>query len=112
MFCAVPPVCRLLVDLAIRCCGRFASSLALGFDSPEQVGRTFSVEELFYPSPVCVSYALRKLPKAEREVVLNNCPEARAIAGYLPGSDWLAHPEGSPPSKCIGKMPPEPCPWP
>jgi len=77
-----------------------------------EVGKTFSVEEIFYPSPVCVSYALRTLSKANRETVLDNCPEARALVGYLPGADWVAHPEDAPDTKCKGPNPEVPCPYP
>ena len=58
------------------------------------VARTFAVETVFYPAPVGVSYAMRTLTTAQRSRVLQRCPEARALAGYLPGASWISDVRG------------------
>lgn len=73
-------------------------------------GAKFAVEEMFYEAPLGISYAIRTVRDTQRNQIIANCPEARALVGYLPGADWLIKPE-----ECKGVTdadPRPPCPWP
>ena len=54
------------------------------------VAAQFAVETVFNANPAGVSYAMRTLTTQQRGVILANCPEARVLAGYLPGASWLS----------------------
>jgi len=85
--------------------------VARGFKAaPKEVAMQFSVEEIFYPRPFAVSYAMRTLSQENRLKVLENCPEARVLSGYLPAADWIANPDQC--SDVVAKKPSPPCPYP
>lgn len=68
--------------------------------APPAVGRLFAVEEWAShadqtgksSAPFGVVYGMRTVPGNLRAEILEACPEARLLAGYLPGASWVIDP--------------------